>query len=309
MTSSRFLIVGGSGFLGRALYARLGAERAIATYHKNPIPGGVYFEASTTRLADMFLRRGHGLTHAFLLHGITRIDDCARNPADTAKVNVDSTIRMIDDLLAAGVTPIFASSDAVFDGTRGLWTEEDLTNPILTYGRQKVEVENHLMRRNASWVIARLAKVVGSGDDVLFGGWIKNLEHSEKILCASDQIFSPASIDDVVIALIRLAETNCTGVFNVSGPYHISRLELLNTLVREIQRHVDLCPRIVACSLRDLPFLETRPVNNSLIGEKLYSTIGMRFQDMKTVCQGVAEERYRDKSSSREVVASSPFTR
>src|SRR5215510_1459111 len=208
MINSRFLIVGGSGFLGRALYARLGAARAIATYHKNPIPGGVYFEASTMRLAETFLRRGHGLTHAFLLHGITSIDVCGRNPAGTARVNVDSTIRMIDDLLAAGVTPIFLSSDAVFDGTRGYWGEEDPLNSILTYGRQKVAVEQYLLSKNVPWIVARLSKVVAIDQDRhgLFGEWFKATDSGETIWCASDQIFSPTYIEDVVTALILLAE-------------------------------------------------------------------------------------------------------
>lgn len=288
----RYLIVGASGFVGTRLYARLGPSAALATYFKNPIRTGIYFDASSMRLRDTLLRGNHGLTHAFLLYGTTRIDACARDPEGTARINVQSMKEMIDDLLAEGITPVFASSDAVFDGTRGLWTEDDLPNPILTYGRQKVEVENYLMGKDASWIIARLSKVVGPAGDVLLGGWMKNLEHGETILCAHDQIFSPVCIDDVVAALIRLAETNCAGVFNVCGPRHFSRLELLNTLVREIQRHVHLNPHIVPCSLKDLPFLETRPMNTSMIGEKLYSTIGTRFQDMEDVCKKVAKERY-----------------
>ncbi|MEW6248482.1 MAG: sugar nucleotide-binding protein [Nitrospirota bacterium] len=290
----RYLIIGASGFVGSSLYSRLGCNAAIATYCKNPIRGGIYFDARSMRLRDTFLRGNHGLTHAFLLCGITKIDACARDPEGTARVNVQSMKEMIDDLLTEGVTPIFASSDAVFDGTRGLWREEDLPNPILTYGRQKVEVESYLMRVKPAWAIARLSKVVGSAEDVLVGSWIKNLEHGETVFCAHDQIFSPACVDDVVTAIIRLAEENCTGLFNICGPRPLSRLELLNILVREIQQYVPLNPNIVPCSLKDLPFLETRPMNTSLIGEKLYSSIGMRFQDMETVCKKIVKERYRN---------------
>ena len=294
MANSRFLIVGASGFLGRALYARLGSTRAIATFHKNPIPGGVYFEAGTTRLADTFLRRGHGLTHAFLLYGVAKLDECARNPVGTGKLNVDSLIQMIDDFLAAGVTPIFMSSDAVFDGTHGLWTEEDLVNPILTYGRHKAAVEQYLMSKNAPWIVARLSKVVGMDlhTHSLLGEWIQSVEAGEVIRCATDQIFSPAYIDNVVNALIRLAEGDFAGVYNVCGPHPLSRLELLSLLVKEIRRYLNIEANIVPCSIRDFQFLEARPLNTSMSPKKLYRALGTTFESMETVCQRITRQRY-----------------
>ena len=294
MANSRFLIVGASGFLGRTLYARLGSARAIATYHKNPIGGGVYFEAGTMRLADMFLRRDHGLTHAFLLHGVAKLDECARKPAATGKLNVDSTLQMIDDLLDAGVTPIFTSSDAVFDGTRGLWTEEDPVNPILTYGQHKAAVEQYLFSKNAPWIVTRLSKVVGMDLDAhsVLGEWIQNIEAGETIRCAIDQVFSPAYIDNVVNALIGLAEKDLTGVFNVCGPRPLSRLDLLNLLVGEIRRHLAVEANIVPCSIRDFPFREPRPLNTSMSPKKLYSALGTTFDSMETICQRIARQRY-----------------
>ena len=294
MTNSRFLILGASGFLGRALYTRLGSTRAIATYHDNPMPGGVYFEASTMRLADMFLCRGHGLTHAFLLHGITKIDDCARSPASTAKVNVDNTIRMIDDLLAAGVTPIFASSDAVFDGTRGLWREEDPVNPILTYGHQKVAVEQYLLTKKVPWIVARLSKVVAIDLDrhSLFAEWIKAIDAGETIWCASDQIFSPTYIEDVVSALILLVEGNFAGTFHICGPHAMSRLELLTLLTREIRRYREIKANIIPCSIKDLPFPEIRPLNTSMSPQKLHKALNLTFANMEEISSRAAKQRY-----------------
>ena len=296
MANSRFLIVGASGFLGRFLYARLGSVRAIATYHKNPVLGGVYFKAGTMRLADMFLRRDHGLTHAFLLHGASKIDECACNPAATGNLNVDSTIQMVDDLLDAGVTPVFTSSDAVFDGKRGLWTEEDPVNPILTYGHHKAAVEQYLLSKNAPWIVARLSKVVGMDLDThsVLGEWIQNIEAGEAIHCASDQIFSPVYIEDVVRALILLAEGNFTGVFNVCGPCPLSRLDLMNLLVGAVQRYLAVEANIIPCSIRDFPFRELRPLNTSMSPKKLYSALGTTFDSMETVCQRIAQQRYGD---------------
>ena len=103
MKRPRFLIVGASGFIGSHLYARLGPERAVATYHGKPMPGGVYFDAGSMRISEI-LRDRDGVTHAFLLHGYNKLDECARDPAGTAKVNVDGMQQMIDELSAHGIT-------------------------------------------------------------------------------------------------------------------------------------------------------------------------------------------------------------
>jgi len=291
----RFLVFGGAGFVGRHLYSALGAGRAIATYHSTPVEGGVYFDTASMRLRDAS-RSLDGVTAAFLLHGITKLDDCARDPAGTARVNVDGMVRLIDDLVDAGIKPIYASTDAVFDGSRGGWTEEDPPNPTLTYGRQKVAVERHLLGQTAPWIIARLSKVVGSEASThsLLGEWLRQIDAGETIHCATDLVFTPTHVDDVAAALIRLADEPFSGVFNVCGPESMTRMELLQLLVEEVRRYRDVRPRIVACSIRDFPFLEPRPLDGSMVPTKLYRALGPSFRRMRTVCAELARSRYAD---------------
>ena len=300
MSKPNFLIVGASGFIGTHLYARLGPERAIATYYQNPIAGGVYFDASRMRLSEELLRGDHGIAYAFLLGGIGKLDECARDPKGTARVNVDGIKRMIDDLETAGVKTIFTSSDAVFDGTRGQWMENDPPNPILTYGKQKVAVENYLTEKSSAWIIARLSKVVGveAGANNLIGEWLKDIEAGKTLKCARDQIFSPIAVEDVVTALIRLAEGPFTGIFNVCGPRSMSRLDLLNMLIKEVQHYQNVEVKIVPCSIRDFSFIEDRPLDLSMSPEKLYSLLGIRFEDMETVCRRAAKLRYGKQARS-----------
>jgi dTDP-4-dehydrorhamnose reductase len=295
MTRPRFLVFGGSGFVGRHLYSVLGAERAITTYRSTPVEGGVYFDASNMRLRDV-LRGAHGVAAAFLLHGITRLDECARDPAGTARVNVDGMVRLIDDLVDAGIKPLYASTDAVFDGSRGGWTEVDPPNPTLTYGRQKAAVEAHLRRKAPPWIIARLSKVVGSdlATHSLLGEWIRQIDAGETIRCATDLVFTPAHVDDVAAALIRLVDEPLSGVFNVCGPESMTRMELLDLLIKEVRRYRDVKPKVVACSIRDFPFLEPRPLDGSMVPTKLYRALGASFRNMRSVCAELARNRYGD---------------
>jgi hypothetical protein len=109
MQGSKLLIVGFSGYIGTRIISRIGLQNVIAAYRGNYVNGGVPFDVSMMRLADRFLRGSHGISHAMLLQGITKIDRCAEAPVETAKVNDGSTIRAIDDLLNASVKPIFIS--------------------------------------------------------------------------------------------------------------------------------------------------------------------------------------------------------
>ena len=140
--------------------------------------------------------------------GIGKLELCARDPVGTGKVNVEGMQRVIDELASRRVEIIFTSSDAVFDGTRGNWTEDDKPNPVMAYGKQKVEVERYLASHAENWIVARLSKVVGSdpGDHSLFGEWIRKIDAREPIRCAADLVMNPIHVEDVVTALIELAQ-------------------------------------------------------------------------------------------------------
>lgn len=289
----RALIIGGSGLIGRRLRQALGPRAGVSTYHTRPFAGGIPFDATATRVTAL-LERGGPYTHAYVLHAVADIDACARDPQGTAHTNVDAVCAAIDDLAAARIVPVFASSDAVFDGSRGLWTEADPAHPVLTYGAHKAAVERHLQQLCAPWLAVRLAKVVTSDPDEpgVISDWLDRLEAGAEIRCARDQIFSPVDADDVADALVALAERRCTGMYHLCGPEPVSRLALLRMLVEEVRRYRHITPRILECGLRDLPFAEPRPLDASMSGEKLARVLGRRFRDMRTVCREAVDRRY-----------------
>jgi dTDP-4-dehydrorhamnose reductase len=295
--AARYLIIGGSGFVGKHLYAALGQANAIATYRKRQFSGGIAFDVGSMRLTDTALKQHHDLTHAFILHGVTAIDTCARDPAGTARINVTGTQRVIDDLVEHGITPVFASSDAVFDGSRGLWTEDDVTNPVLTYGQQKREVENYLLARTQKMLILRLSKVVGTrpGENYMLDDWPSKLEAGETIRCARDQVLSPISVDDAVEAFVRLAEAS-VGIFHVSGPEPVTRLSFLEAFIEETSRFRKVQARVIPRNLRDLQrdlnWVEPRPLNASMSPRKLSAVLGHGFDDFRTLCRKAAAARY-----------------
>lgn len=280
------LILGASGFIGRRMVERLGASRALATYHSHPAADGVRFDALSDKLASL----GSSLAtarHAFILFGVTHIDVCAREPARAAALNITATRSVIEQLVARGIVPVFASTDVVFDGARGGYREEDTPRPILTYGRQKLEIERFLEAHAPRHLILRLPKVIDDrpGDGGMLDDWLRAIDAGTPIDCATDQVFSPIALDEAVTAMIALIESGATGTYHLGGPTGWNRADLFDAFAEALHKHRNVAARMRRCSIRDFPqFAEARPLDITMNSEKLYRAIGFVPRDMTEVC-------------------------
>ncbi|MBI1916539.1 MAG: sugar nucleotide-binding protein [Planctomycetes bacterium] len=290
------LVLGASSFVGRHLLARLG-DRAIGTYCRSALAGAAYYDALTMRVADLVRDRPRP-SHAVILLGDTDPESCAADVERSTALNVTSIKRLAGELSELGIKPVFISSEYVFDGTRGQYVEEDSVNPILTYGRQKVEVERFLAEATDDHVIVRLAKVVGSQpcDGTLFTAWLERLGRESIITCAIDQTFSPVYIDDVVEGILRLIDQDRRGLYHLAGPCPYRRIQLLEMLVREVQRWQSVDVRIAPRSIHDFVLRERRPVDVSMRPGKLVAETGLALIDVADVCARMVETRFQGRS-------------
>jgi dTDP-4-dehydrorhamnose reductase len=290
------LVLGASGFVGRRVLARLGPEQGLGSFASRPFPGGVAFDAAHQRLTDLATHLPPDLTHVFILHGVINPELCARDWEGTAAVNVDGVIQLAQDCFERGLTPVFFSTDYVFPGDRGFWTETDPTGPLTAYGRQKAMVEAWLQTQSDPWLAVRLSKVVSDQMEPqnILAEWVRNIRRGETMRCAHDQVLSPLSAEDAAGAAVRLAETGATGLFNVAGPEAFTRLALLRLLAAHVVAADPAArPLITPCRLSDLPFSETRPLDTSLSIEKLQRAAAWRFTPMAQLCANLAASSAR----------------
>ena len=285
------LLLGASGFLGPALAEASGPGGAIATHCRNPRPGSLYFDARESPVAGLLTGLRGRPKAAIIMLGITAIDACARDPNGTAAVNVHGVIRVIDELRALAIAPVFVSSDGVFDGGRGMWCEADAPAPILEYGRQKLAVERYVSSLPPPWLVVRLPKMLDPARNprCMLTGWVEALGREKKILCATDQYFTPAAAPDVARALATLVRQNAQGVYHLGGPQRLSRRDLLDAVVAEYVRHAVPRAQIVSCSLRDIGVLEPRPLDNSLDSSRFAQAFQCPFSNPKTVATAAVQ--------------------
>ena len=292
---SSALVVGGSGFLGRALLKVLG-RRGAGTYVGKPFAGGLPFDSTRLRLLDLEHLLPADLTLVFLLYGAVNPDWCARDPQATRRINVDSIINLLKECFERGLTPVFMSTDYVYDSNPGERAEDEPRSPTTEYGRQKSEVEEWLEGIDRPWLICRSSKIVSGdvGTHSVLGQWVEDIRAGRIIRCATDQIFTPGHVDDIATAMVELADTGRRGIYHVAGPESMSRYELASLLVENVRRRTESAISFESCRLSDIPFLEKRPLNTSISTAKLRGAVTRRFIKMADLARDVATLHFPD---------------
>jgi dTDP-4-dehydrorhamnose reductase len=289
LSREKVLIFGASGFVGRHLFSRLGTGRAAATYHSAPFPEGVKFDVLSMALSDLALDLDE-FSHAVILVGNTSPDWCARNQDLSNALNVTAIKRLIDQLSGAGISPLFTSTEVVFDGAKGEYVETDLVSPMLLYGRQKVAIEEYLSQKAEDHIIVRMAHVYDSdpAGGGLLADWFRKVSAGgARVRCAGDYISSVVHVDDAAEAIIRLINEKKRGLYHVGGPEPLSRVEVFEVLCDEMRQAGPVNVEMIPCNINDFPTEEGRPLNISLVSGKLEQEVGMSFRALQSACRDI----------------------
>ena len=178
-------ILGASGYIGNNIYKSFTEEGlAVAgTYFKKKKNGLIYFDICNMSLDKVELDKK--IRYIIIASGINNnIDDSKKNWKNSYYVNVTKTKIVIDYCFENNITPIYISSDGVFDGIKGRYKEIDKKNPINCYGHIRSEVEDYLLNSGNKFIILRMGKVFGTDleDGTIITDTIQQLRKKKKII-------------------------------------------------------------------------------------------------------------------------------
>ena len=232
--TGEILIVGGDSLIGRALdecWARKG-KRVLKTSRRENALSETCFFLDIERDVSTWSPPS-SVSVAYLCVAISSLEECQKNPLQTALVNTHNTIKLAEILVSNGIHVIFPSSNRVYDGACAFQKADNLTCPKTEYGRQKAEVERQLSEFAKSVSIVRFTKIIHSNLPLL-KDWIKSLQNGEDIHPFSDMVMSPISLSFTVNVLCCIAETGTMGITQVSGERDIT----YEDIARFITRHM-----------------------------------------------------------------------
>jgi dTDP-4-dehydrorhamnose reductase len=280
----RILITGSNGLLGQKLVAALRNDpsvKLIATSRgddRTPEPDGyLYLPLDCTDEAAV--HRAFDETHPdVVIHtaAMTNVDACELDPVTCRLQNVTAVEHLVAGALAINAHFIHLSTDFIFDGAAGPYTEEDMPNPLSIYGQSKLDAERIVIASGLTkWAIARTIIVYGiakglSRSNVVL--WAKSaLEKGQSINVVHDQWRMPTLAEDLADGCIRIAKKGATGIYNLSGPDGMSILEL----VQRVGRFFDLDPSVItAVSSASLSQPAKRPPHTGFVLDKARRDLG-----------------------------------
>ena len=140
--AGKAVVIGASGFVGSYLARTLRARgwEVLGTYHRHMAPGLLSLDIRFRTEVESFLTH-HEPNLICLCAAEPNVDYCEEYPEETRATNVGGVENVA--LLASkiGARLMYFSSDYVFDGSSGPYSETDLPKPISEYGCQKAKSE------------------------------------------------------------------------------------------------------------------------------------------------------------------------
>ncbi|MCC7303556.1 MAG: NAD(P)-dependent oxidoreductase [Bacteroidia bacterium] len=242
----RVLITGSNGLLGQKLVYRLldeghknihacarGENRLLRT-------GGYEFHSLDIGNAKEVMNAFSSVLPDVVINtaAMTNVDACEteKEACDYANVTgVENQLMALSALRGShpGYEPhyIHLSTDFVFDGAAGPYSEEDSPNPLSYYALSKWKAEQLISTSGVRWAIARTIIIYGVTDNMSRSNvvlWAKqSLSAGQTIRVVDDQFRSPTLAEDLAEGCLLIAEKGATGIYHLSGPDTMSILELV----------------------------------------------------------------------------------
>ena len=113
------------------------------------------------------------------------------------------------------------SSDLVFDGCRGNYSEVDIPTPIIQYGRDKFAAENYVINNidDSLYAVVRTSLIYDLDRTPSHLGFaLAAIEREEPVTFFGDEWRSPVFLDDLVEALARMVKLCWSGTIHLAGP-------------------------------------------------------------------------------------------
>ncbi|RLD63961.1 MAG: NAD(P)-dependent oxidoreductase [Bacteroidetes bacterium] len=161
---------------------------------------------------------------------ITNVDFCEDNKTESWQVNVEALNYLSQISNELNIHLIHISSDFIFDGLTGNYSEDDAPNPVSYYGLTKLEGEKIVQSNVNKWTIIRTVLVYGltknrSRSNIVL--WVKkSLENNTPINVVDDQFRTPTLVEDLAQACVYAAIKEKEGIYHVSGKDFMSIYEI-----------------------------------------------------------------------------------
>jgi dTDP-4-dehydrorhamnose reductase len=287
----RILVTGSNGLLGQKIVAQLMSAKvdflatSLGVNRNTNCPSNVYSEmdiCSEKNIVEVF--NAFQPTHVIHTAAMTNVDTCELEPKNCRRINVTAVKFLATACLKANCHFQLLSTDFVFDGSKGNYSEEDIPNPLSEYARSKVEAEEITKQIPAQmFSIVRTIIVYGTGENLSRSNivvWAKEALHKgQELAIIDDQFRAPTWADDLAWACIRICELNENGIFHIAGPETMSIFHLVERIAKFYQLPMSQVKRTDSSTLNQAAKRPPRTGFNLTKARQVLGYNPKRFED------------------------------
>jgi len=275
----RLLLTGAGGLLGRSL-ARTACQayEVIAAYHTSPPAGSLRLDVVERGQVGKAISqtRPDIVVHCAAQ---TDVDRCEVERDLAMRVNAEGTRNVAEGASRAQAKLVYISTDYVFDGEEGWYTEEHATNPVNTYGLSKLKGEEHVRKLCGDHVIIRSSVIFGWHPRRNFATWvIRSLREGREIDVVVDHYNTPTFAPDLARGVLGTLADGAVGTFHLAGRDRLSRYEFALRLAERFNLPQRLIRPVGMAELKG--WIAKRPRDSSLNCEKAERRLRLRLQTL-----------------------------
>ena len=207
----------------------------------------------------------------------TDVDGAEEHRESAWKVNVEGIENIVKAAEPLKSHIIHISTDYVFDGVNGPYSEEDEPKPINYYGETKLASEKVLEEYPFNWTIIRTNIIYGNSynQKASFVNWVINkLQNNDKINIVNDQFGNPTWADGLAMAINKIIEKQASGIYHYGGADYLNRFEFTLKITDAYNLNNKNISKITT---RSLGQLAKRPYKAVLISEKIANELGAKL--------------------------------
>ncbi len=234
LLKKRLLIIGSNGMLGQRLAEHFSADSSFELLSSS-VEAESFFPTIAYRTIDITdklsvkkIIKEFYPDYIINSAAFTNVDGCESQKELAWKINVTGPEYISFYAKTIGAYLVHISSDYVFDGKAGPYSETDRVNPISYYGKSKLASENTLHKSGGKYTIIRPNVLYGPakyGRNDFVKWVVTSLKDGKEIRIVDDQINNPTYIDNLVSAISSIINFNKVGLYHIGGKEFLNRYD------------------------------------------------------------------------------------
>jgi len=296
----KILVTGASGLLGSKVAELTFSEghEVYSAFNQHTINHGSPVRMDLTDL-DSCRRVFENIRPEAVVHSaaLTNVDLCEVEKETAWRINVYGTELIARLCKEFNCFMVFISTDYVFNGEKGLYSEEDQPDPINYYGYTKLKAEEAVRSILNDYCIVRTSVIFGSkpaAGKINFALWIlESLKQKRRINVVVDQINSPTLNTNLAEAILEILDRKLMGLYHIAGATPISRYDFACLLAEEFKLEREL---IQPTTSDKINWIAKRPKNASLNVAKAQRNLKKKPLDIRDAIRILREELKNQKA-------------